>query len=52
MGKKASRNTEKRAQIVTLSNLNFSIRQIAKKVKVSKTSVHTMESWNIKMRAL
>ena len=40
MGKKPSLSTEKRAQIVTLSNLNFSVREIAKKVKVSKTAVH------------
>ena len=35
-----SLSTEKWAQIVTLSNLNFSVRQIAKKVKASKTAVH------------
>ena len=40
MGKKPSLSSEKRAQIVTLSNLNFSVREIARKVKVSKTAVH------------
>jgi len=30
MGKKTSLSTEKWAQIVTLSNLNFSVRQIVK----------------------
>ena len=39
MGKKQSLSTEKRAQ-VTLSNLKFSERQIAKKIKISKTTVH------------
>ena len=40
MGKKPSLSSEKRAQIVTLSNLNFSVREIARKVKVSQTAVH------------
>ena len=39
MGKKQSLSTEKQAQ-VTLSNLKFSVRQITKKIKVSKTTVH------------
>ena len=38
MGKKPSLSSDKRAQIITLSKLNFSVCQIAKKVKVSKTS--------------
>ena len=37
---KKSLSTEKRAQIVTLKNLKFSVRQIAKKIKISKTAVH------------
>ena len=40
MGKKPSLSSEKRAQIVTLSKLNFSVREIARKVKVSKTAMH------------
>ena len=32
MGKKQSLSTEERAQIVTLSNSKFSVRQIAKKI--------------------
>ena len=40
MGKKQSLSTKERAKIVTLSNLKFSVRQIAKKMKVSKTAVH------------
>ena len=40
MGKKQSFSMEERAQIVTLSNLKFFIRQIVKKMKVSKTAVH------------
>ena len=40
MGKKPSLSSEKRAQIVTLSNLNFSVREIARKVKVTKTAAH------------
>ena len=40
MGKKSSLSSEKRAQLVTLSNLNFSVREIARKMKVSKTAVH------------
>ena len=40
MGKKPFFSREKRAQIVTLSNLNFSVREIARKLKVSKTAVH------------
>ena len=40
MGKKQSVNTKNRPQIVTLSNLKFSVRQIAKKMKISKTAVH------------
>jgi len=40
MGKETLLSTEKRAQIVTLSNSNFSVSQIAKKVKVSKTAMH------------
>ena len=39
MGKKLSLSSEKRAQIVSLSNLNFSVREIARKVEVSKTAV-------------
>ena len=39
MCKKRSLSTEKRAQIVTLSSLKFSVRQIEKKLKVSKTAV-------------
>ena len=40
MGKKQFFSTKERAQIVTLSNLKFSVRQIAKKMKVCKTVVH------------
>ena len=40
MGKKQSLSTEERTQIVNLKNLTFSIRQIAKNEKVSKTAVH------------
>ena len=40
MGKKPSLSSEKRAQIVTLSNLNYSVCEIARKVKVIKTNVH------------
>ena len=40
MGKKQSLSTKERAQIVTLSNLKFSVRQIAKKIKVSKIAMH------------
>ena len=40
MAKKLSLRSEKRGQVVTLSKLNFSVRQIAKKVKVRKTAVH------------
>ena len=40
IGKKLFLNTEKRAQNVTLSNLKFSVRQIAKKMKVSETAVY------------
>ena len=40
MGKKLSLSSEKRAQIVIQSILNFSVREIARKVKVSKTAVH------------
>ena len=40
MGKKQSLSTKERAQIVTLNNLKFSVCQIAKKMKVSKTAVH------------
>ena len=40
MGKRQSLTTEEWAQIVTLSNLKFSVRQIAKKMKISKTTVH------------
>ena len=40
MGKKHHSALEKGAQIVTLSNLNFYVRHIAKKAKVSKTVVH------------
>ena len=40
MDKKQFLSTEKRAQIVLLNNLKFSIRQIARKMKVSKTAVH------------
>ena len=38
--KKQSLRTEKRVQIVTLRKLKFSVRQIAKKMKVSKTAMH------------
>ena len=40
MGKNQSLSTEERAQIVTSSKLKFSVRQIAKKMKVNKTAVH------------
>ena len=40
MDKKQFLSTEKRAQIVLLNNLKFSVRQIARKMKVSKTAVH------------
>ena len=40
MGKKQSLSREERAQILTLSNLKFSARQIAKKMKVNKTAMH------------
>ena len=40
MGEKPSLSSEKRSQIITLSNLNFSVHEIAKKVKVSKTAVY------------
>ena len=40
MGKKRSLSTEKRAQIVILSSLKFSVLQIEMKLKVSKTAVH------------
>ena len=40
MGKKQSLSTEERAQIVTLRNLTFSVGEIAKNKKVSKTAVH------------
>ena len=40
MGKKQSLSMEEWAQIVTLSNLKFSVHQIAKKMKLSKTAVH------------
>ena len=39
-GEKPSLSSEKRAQIVTLSNLNFSVGEIARKVKVIKTAAH------------
>ena len=39
-GQKESLSTEERAQIVTSSNLKFSLRRIAKKMKVNKTAVH------------
>ncbi len=39
IGKKQSLSKEKRAQIVTLSSLKFSVRQIEKKLKASKTAV-------------
>ena len=39
MGKKQSLSKEQRAQTVTLSNLKFYLRQIAKKIKASKTAV-------------
>ena len=39
MGKKQTVSTKNRPQIVTLSNLKFSLREIAK-MKVSKTAVH------------
>ena len=42
MGKKQSLSTEEQAQIITLSNLNFSIHQIAKKMKVSKTVLYNV----------
>ena len=40
MGKKQSFITEERSQIVTLSSLKFSVRQIAKNMKVRKTTVY------------
>ena len=40
MGKKQSLSAEEQAQIVTLRNLKFSVRQIAEKMKVSKTAVY------------
>ena len=40
MGKKQPLSTKEWAQIVTLSNLKFSIHQIVKKMKFSKTAVH------------
>ena len=42
MGKERSLSTEKRALIVTLSSLKFSVRRIEKKLK-SKT-MYTMQS--------
>ena len=39
MDKKQSQHGRKRAQIVTLGNLQFSVRRIAK-MKISKTAVH------------
>ena len=40
MGTKQPLSTEERAQNVTSRNLKFSVRQIAKKMKVSKIVVH------------
>ena len=40
MGEKPTLSSEKRIQIVSLSNLKFSVREIARKVEVSKTAVH------------
>ena len=50
MGKKPSLSSEKWAQIVTLSNFNFSVREIARKMKVCKTAVHNAIT-NTKMKA-
>ena len=40
MGQKRSLSKKKRAEIVTLSSLKFSVGQIEKKLKVSKTAVN------------
>ena len=40
MDNKQSLGREERAQIVTLSNFKFSVFQIAKKIQVSKATVH------------
>ena len=40
MGKKASLSVAQRAQIVALSKMKLSVRQIGNKLKVSKTAVH------------
>ena len=40
MGKKQSFITEERSQIVTLSSLKFSGRQIVKNMKIRKTAVY------------
>ena len=40
MDKKQSFSMEERAQIVTLSNIKFSLGKIAKRMKVSKIAVH------------
>ena len=41
MDKKQSHSTEEREQIVTLSNLKFAVRQIAKKIRVSETAAYS-----------
>ena len=40
MGNKQSLGREERAQIVTLNNFKFSVFPIAKKIQVSKATVH------------
>ena len=40
MGKKAALSSEKRAQIVSLSTMKLSEREISRQMKVSKTAVH------------
>ena len=40
MGKKAALSSEKRAQIVRLSTMKLSEREISRQMKVSKTAVH------------
>ena len=40
LGKKQSLSTEERAPILTSSNLKFSVHQITKRMKVSKTAAH------------
>ena len=40
MGKKAALSSEKRVQIVSLSTMKLSEREISRQMKVSKTAVH------------